>query len=130
MKKTLLLTLVAVVFGLGVSQAEAGYSRKYCCPKENCGSWRQCYVKPDRCEYECEPKCVEKCPQPACTVDKVIHNEEPCPAVPCCVRYVRVEEPALITKHVDISYTAECPTGCTPEQQAAGMLKAGQSIDY
>ncbi|MEX0940603.1 MAG: hypothetical protein WDZ41_04550 [Candidatus Babeliales bacterium] len=112
--KKLTLALVFIFLGLAVTEASARY--------RECG-WRKCY---DRCEPAC-PVVERACPPSrACKVDKIV--EEPCPAVPCCVRYVRVEEPAIITKHV--SYSAECPTGCTQEQIDAGMMKAGETWDY
>jgi hypothetical protein len=46
-----------------------------------------------------------------CCKEKVL--EEACPVPPCCVRYVRVEEPAIRTKHV--SYSWECPSSCATE---------------
>lgn len=80
-----------------------------------------------RCGYKACNKVsyATECPK-ACRVDRVI--ESPCPAVPCCTRYVKVEEPALITKH--ISYSVECPSNCTAEMKNAGMLQAGQSINF
>lgn len=112
--KKLMLTLMLSLLGLAISDANAGFRSCYsnrCCAK--------------RCEKVC-PERVYECPKQACKVDRVV--EEPCPAVPCCVRYVKVEEPALITKH--ISYTAECPAGCTAEQQQAGMMHAGEKWQY
>ncbi|MGB8467484.1 MAG: hypothetical protein WCE21_00615 [Candidatus Babeliales bacterium] len=106
--KKLFVALLAVL-GLVMLNAEAHYRR--------CGS---------RCEKTCAPKCHKPCEvkcKQSCNYDKV--EEEPCPDVPCCVRYVRVEEPAQITKH--ISYTAECPSNCTPEEKAAGMMNAGET---
>lgn len=115
MKKTLLLTLIAVVFGLAINEAQAKYARN---------GWRSCYEGPccpKKCYDECKPKCEEN-PCGTCNVVRVI--EDPCCA-PCCERYVRVEEPALVTKH--ISYSYECPSGCTMQQKQAGMLQAGQT---
>lgn len=105
MKKNLLVVLAAAIFGLAF-QAEAGY--------------RKCYN--NACETKsCAPK---SCPAsaPKCVVGKVF--EEPCPPIPCCVRYVRVKEPARVNQH--ISYSVECPSTCTEEQKAAGMIDASQ----
>lgn len=107
MNKYLLLVVATIAFGLGLSNIEAGY--------------RRCYSGP--CEKTCAP-CENKqvCGSP-CAVSRVI--EDPCCA-PCCVRYVKVEEQPIITKH--ISYSYECPSGCTPEQkQLAGTIQAGQT---
>ena len=104
--KKLMLTLLTLV-GFVAFEATAGYSR--CYKRSSCS--------PCRVEPVCETACAE-----ACKVDRIV--ESACPDVPCCVRYVKVEEPALITKH--ISYSWECPSGCTPEQKAAGMMKAGE----
>ena len=104
--KKLMLALVALL-GLAAFQAEAGYRR--CYQRSNCN--------PCKVVETCAAPCTE-----TCNVDKIV--EAPCPDVPCCVRYVKVEEPAIITKH--ISYSWDCPTGCTPAQQAAGMMKAGE----
>lgn len=113
--KKLMFALMLALVGAAANDAFAG------------GYYRtgRCYK---RCESRCEVACpaVESCPKPACKVDRVV--EAPCPAVPCCVRYVKVEEPALVTKH--ISYSVECPSGCTEEQKAAGMMKAGETINY
>lgn len=108
--KKLMFALMLVLFGLVGSDASAGY--------RNCGR---------RCERRCPEPCpVQETVARPCKVDYV--QEDACPATPCCVKYVRVEEPALVTKH--ISYSAECPTGCTAEQKAAGMMKAGETLDY
>lgn len=113
--KKLMLTLIAIS-GLVALDATAGYRR----------CLRRCDYVCDPCYKPCKPEkvCVP-CAEP-CKVDKIV--EEACPVAPCCVRYVKVEEPALITKH--ISYSWECPAGCTPEQQAAGMMKAGDSGSF
>lgn len=105
--KKLMLVAVFAIAGLALTEATAGY--------------RKCYNRCAPCKTTCEPVCETACPKP-CKVDRIV--EEPCPAVPCCVRYVKVEEPALITKHV--SYSVECPSGCTPEEKAAGMMQAGE----
>jgi hypothetical protein len=108
--KKIMFTLLFALLGLAFMDASAGYRR--CWNRGNCA--KSCAPK---CERACEP-----CAKP-CKVDFV--EEQPCPEAPCCVRYVRVEEPALVTKHVD--YTFECPTGCTEENKAAGMMKAGET---
>ena len=52
------------------------------------------------------------CPKKSCkSACRVIEAERPTP--PCCVRYVRVEEPAQEIKHVSYSY--ECPSDCAVE---------------
>jgi hypothetical protein len=106
--KKLMLALFFALLGLAVSDAEARY--------------RRCYDNCNPCEKVCEESCKPKC----CKVDFV--EEEACPEPPCCVRYVRVEEPALVTKHV--SYSVACPTGCTAEEKAAGMMHAGETWNY
>jgi hypothetical protein len=109
MKK--LMALLLVLVGLAASEASAGY--------------RHCYGR--RCRTRCaEPLRVTEVASRPCKVDLV--QEEACPEAPCCVKYVKVEEPALITKH--ISYSAECPSGCTPAEQKAGMMHAGETINY
>lgn len=111
--KKLMVALLLAVLGLSVMDTSAFYRR--CWRNNNC----------NRCEKRCEPKCeraCEPCARP-CKVDFV--EEEACPQPPCCVRYVRVEEPAEVTKHVN--YTVACPTGCTPEEKAAGMMNAGET---
>lgn len=115
MKKALLLTLIAIAFGFAVNEANARYAKN---------GWRSCYEGPCCEPKSCEKKCDPCQPNPCgtCNIVKVI--EDPCCA-PCCERYVRVEEPALVTKH--ISYSYECPAGCTPAQKQAGMLQAGQT---
>ncbi|HEX2978083.1 MAG TPA: hypothetical protein VHO47_03110 [Candidatus Babeliales bacterium] len=62
------------------------------------------------------------CPKKRCCAERVV--EEACPQAPCCVRYVRVEEPAQRTKHV--SYSWECPSDCATE---APKLMVGQTYE-
>lgn len=100
--------MLALLVGLVAFEATAGGYR--------------CYRR-NRCEKTCEVKtCAPACATP-CKVDFI--KEAPCPEAPCCVRYVKVEEPALVTKHV--SYSWECPSGCSAENKAAGMVGAGQT---
>lgn len=111
--KKLLILLVGATLALTMVDASAWY--------------RHCYQRGCRTE-RCEKKpCHEykSCATP-CQVDFV--EEEACPAVPCCVRYVKVEEPAEVTKH--ISYSVACPSGCTQEEKAVGMMQAGQTWNY
>lgn len=108
-----MLTLMLALLGLVTSDASARYRSSRCYDKG-------CAVS---CDTACEPTCD---PCRPCKVDYV--EEDACPETPCCVRYVRVEEPALVTKHV--SYSVACPSNCTEEQKAAGMMKAGESWDY
>ena len=103
--KKLMFALMFALLGL-VVDASAGY--------------RSCYSR--SCKVECPQTCKAEACAP-CKVDFV--EEQPCPETPCCVKYVRVEEPALVTKH--ISYSVNCPTGCTQEQKDAGMMKAGET---
>ncbi len=110
--KKLMFALVFVLLGLVVSDASARYRRGGCYD----GS----------CKTECAAPCESSCKPSSCKVDFV--EEQACPDTPCCVRYVRVEEPALVTKH--INYSVACPTGCNEEQKAAGMMKAGETWDY
>ena len=102
--KKLMFALMFALLGL-VVDASAGY--------------RRCY---SRCAQPCKVECPQVAATP-CKVDFV--EEQACPETPCCVKYVRVEEPALVTKH--ISYSVNCPTGCTQEQKEAGMMKAGET---
>ena len=105
--KKLMFALMFALLSLVVSDASARYRSGGCYD----GS----------CKTECAAPCESSC-RP-CKVDFV--EEQPCPETPCCVKYVRVEEPALVTKH--ISYSVNCPTGCTQEQKDAGMMKAGET---
>lgn len=105
--KKLLIVLFAVL-GLVIVDAQAHYRA--------CGRNNSCSAK-SACTEE-----VKTCAQ-ACKVDRVI--EQPCPALPCCERYVAVREPALVTKH--ISYSVSCPDGCTEAQKAVGMMHAGET---
>ncbi|MGE0206481.1 MAG: hypothetical protein AB7R69_01385 [Candidatus Babeliales bacterium] len=103
------LMLALAIFAAAAS-AEAGY--------------RNCYTR-----GTCKTSCVERVCEPKCSpckVDRIV--EQPCPEAPCCVRYVKVEEPAIITKH--ISYSWACPSGCSEENKAAGMMKAGEHGNF
>ena len=109
--KKIMLTLLAIA-GFVAFDAAAGY--------------RNCYK---RCQRTCDTACVERVCEKSCgpcKVDRII--EQPCPEAPCCVRYVKVEEPAMVTKHIDYSWA--CPTGCSEENKAAGMMKAGESGSF
>lgn len=108
--KKIMLTLLALLGFVAFEATAGGY---------------RCYRR-SRCERPCVEKvCETACPSP-CKVDKIV--EAPCPEAPCCVRYVKVEEPAIVTKH--ISYSWECPSGCSEENKAAGMMKAGEQGSF
>jgi hypothetical protein len=64
------------------------------------------------------------CPRTTrCCAERVI--EQPCEPAPCCVRYVRVEEPAQKIKHV--SYSWECPSDCAVEAGRVNLM-SGQTL--
>jgi hypothetical protein len=94
MKKLMLVVLAL----LGLAAATDASARGY---------YGRCYdrCQPKCCPKVCEPKC---CPKPCVRVE-----EEPKPEPKCCVRYVRVEEPCVWTKH--ISWSCECPSTCQEE---------------
>lgn len=89
MKKLLLAAALAFVGLVAVNDASA---------------WRRYGYGCNTCHKTCHTACKER----------VI--EQPCEPAPTCCRYVRVEEPAIRTKHV--SYSWACPPTCAQENAA------------
>lgn len=86
MKKLLIFAILAAF----VASVEAN-----CFRRGRCGAKSACHTK-----CATKPRCV-----------KTIVNEGPMPTR-CCKKLIEVQEAPILTKHVDISWTCECPETC------------------
>lgn len=68
-----------------------------------------CYRNSCRTKRTCQKSCVKK--EPCAKICQTVVNEGPMPTR-CCKKLIEVQEAPLLTKHVDVWYTCECPPTC------------------
>jgi hypothetical protein len=106
MKKLMIIALFGLA-ALIATDASAWY-RRYGRYYNGCGS---CYRSCEPCAKTCEP-----CAEPI-KICKTI--EEEMPACPRCIKWVPVEAPCNVTRH--IYYKCECPAGYTQDGIKEGV---------
>jgi hypothetical protein len=97
--KRVVLALILAVAGLVATDASAR------CFRNGCSTRSYGYRA---CETACRPAC-----KPACRPNYKVIDVPPCEA-PCCVRWVKVKEPAICIREC----RWVCPTNCVEESSA------------